>query len=171
MPYLCSEPPNGSSGHLEAMPKFVRAYSSSHGLHPSLSTFHFCSWLWSPCCSLNTSDMLWPQGLCTYYFSWLDSLLWPFFQVSLKWFLPQTPQFHHHFLSPLPCFYFPSTAQLYHIFACLIVYCWAPSPPQETINSVRVVGTSALLMICLQHKAELDLWPRNKSLRNESTTL
>ena len=124
----------------------------SQSLYKGLQVFTWSiptSLPWSPCCSLNTSHELWPQGLCTYiFFFWLESSLLPFCQISVKCH-PIRGAFPDHTPPPLALPVFLTLLCIFlfyaepYIFTCLIVYCGAPIfPPGDHQEATPCCVTS-----------------------------
>lgn len=125
MPHFCSELSNGSSAHSASKPKSLPGPATIFMVyihHSPFATFAPNSGLlaahWTP-------DMLWPQGLCTYGFFWLESSPLPVCQVSLNITLlerfslttSRPPEL------PYPVLYFPITCITtlsIHLFDCLL---------------------------------------------------
>lgn len=116
-------------------------------------------------CSLNTSDMLWPQDLCTYSFFWLECSLLTFSQVSVKCHLIRQVFFfsdhlHKYALFSLTCFIFFYYPYNYTIdsLVCLV------SPWDQKFSKNRHCCVSSI-------KQNPDLQALNKGLGNEWRTL
>lgn len=106
---------------------------------------HLCSQLWFLCYSLNTSNRLWPQGLCIYSFFCCKACSFP----SARFLLNVIPLERFSLIIPPPPTFLPSLTLFYIFFMCITKLLWdfvyGPAPPLKTTNPLRV-DTCAVFM-------------------------